>query len=456
MINDVLDLTRMEGGHLTLHREQVKLQEIIENSISVVHPILDKKQLTIRTRIPDDLPEIYCDHTRIQQVILNLLSNAARITRQGGITIEAVQQEQDVMVTVTDTGPGIPPEDVERIFEPFWQGTDNLWRENGTSGLGLSISKQFVKLHDGKMWLESDLGKGTTFFFTLPISAPLNHTASPSRWVKEDWDMRENSFIFARDGYSRQLYKPRIIICDNIGALAAEFEHYTDEVEFIATQNLVEVVQELEEGPAQAVIINTLDPAEAWLLASVITKKAPNTPIIGCSVPQPVEKALEAGALGHLIKPVKYADLEAAIQAVDKPVKQILLVDDDPEVLSLFSRMLRIHNGDLEIDTASNGQQALEKLQNVCPDLLLLDIVMPDMDGWQLLAHMAQDEALEQIPTFLVSAQDPTDRPLASKFMLVTMDGGLDLNKFLRFSLEIPPFLLKPGGQLDLIPEQTV
>ena len=129
MINDVLDLTQMEAGRLALHREHVDLKEIVESCAAAVDPLLQQKQLSLQIAIPDDLPQLHCDRTRTEQVILNLLSNAARFTQEGRITVEATQQDQQVRICVRDTGPGILPQDAERVFEPFWQGPNQLWRE---------------------------------------------------------------------------------------------------------------------------------------------------------------------------------------------------------------------------------------------------------------------------------------------------------------------------------------
>ena len=123
LINDVLDLTRMEAGYLTLHRERVDLQEIIEDSVTAIRPLMEKKRLALDVLVPDELPRVYCDRTRMQQVLLNLLSNAARYTDVGRITVQVVQQDQHVVISVADTGPGICSEDVGRIFEPFFQGS---------------------------------------------------------------------------------------------------------------------------------------------------------------------------------------------------------------------------------------------------------------------------------------------------------------------------------------------
>jgi signal transduction histidine kinase/CheY-like chemotaxis protein len=452
MINDVLDLTRLEAGRVMLHKERADLREIIDNSVEAVRPLLEKKQLTLRIIIPSDLPRVYCDRTRIQQVILNLLSNATRFTEEGGITVEVGHQDQHIVVGVTDTGPGIAPQDAERIFEPFCQGAGELWHDKGGSGLGLSISKQFVKLHGGRMWLESKLGIGTSFSFTLPVSPLMEHIAEPRHWIREDWTWQERTFRTDQAVSTDQLIKPRVVVCDETGTLYPEFMHYSDKVEFIDTRNLAQATRELQQCPAHAVVLNTPVSDNPRSLIERVKQEAPGTPIVGCSVPRPVERALNAGALGYLIKPVTRAGLEKAIQALGKPVKRVLVVDDDPDVLQLFSRMLYVCDSTLEIATASSGEEALDELRHTSPDLMLLDIVMPDMDGWQLLELMTQDEKIGNVPTFFVSAQDPADQPPLSRFLLATMDEGLSLSKLLRCSLEISALLLAPEEGLDLAP----
>lgn len=452
MINDVLDLTRLEAGRVMLHKERVDLKEIIDASVEAVRPLLEKKQLALQITVPDDLPKVYCDRTRIQQVILNLTSNAARFTKEGRVTVEVTQQDQHVVVSVTDTGPGITSEDAESIFEPFCQGRGALWHDKGGSGLGLSISRQFVKLHGGQMWLESELGVGTSFFFTLPVSPPMEHVAKPGHWIREDWIWQEQSFMTGQVVSADQLTKPRVIVCDETGTLYPEFMRHSDKVEVIDARYLDQAAQELHQCPAHAVILNIPDSDDPCSLIDKIKQKAPGTPIIECSVPRPIERALNAGALGHLIKPVTRIELKKAIQTTGKPVKRALIVDDDPDVLQLLRRMLHVCDSTVEVVTASNGVEALEELRRTPPDLMLLDIVMPDMDGWQLLELMAQDERIRNVPTFLVSAQDPVDHPLTSSFLLATMDEGLSLSKLLRCSLAISSLLLGAEAGLDLEP----
>jgi len=407
-----------------------------------VRPLVEKKGLSLQVKIPADLPEIYCDRTRVRQVILNLASNAARFTEEGGITIHAMAQDQHVVVSVADTGPGILPEDAERIFDPFCQGTGNLWRDKGGSGLGLSISKQFVELHGGRIWLESEPGIGTTFSVELPISPPMEHVVRPGHQIREDWVWLKRA---SRASLSDAHHRPRVVVCDETGDLYPAFTRYFDEVEFVDTRGLAEAARVLQRCPAHAVVLNTASPDDLWPLVERARIEMPDTPVIGCSVPPQVERALEAGAVDYLTKPVTRADLEGAMQVVGKPVGHVLVVDDDPDVLQLFTRMLRACDGTLEVTAASSGEQALDELCSKPPDLVLLDIVMPEMDGWQVLALKGRDEMMRDIPVVLVSAQDPREQPLASQALVATMGSGLSLNKLLRCSLEISALLLQPG-----------
>jgi len=457
MINDVLDLTQMETGRLVLHRERVDLSEIIGSAVTSVRPLMDKKRLSLRVELPDSLPEVYCDRTRIQQVILNLVSNAARFTDQGGITVRLERRGPRVVVGVSDTGPGISAEDAERIFEPFCQGVSDLWRDKGGSGLGLAISKQFVELHGGRMWLESEVGSGATFFFELPISAPVEHMARPGHHIRADWLWRESAFRTDRAGLAEQLARPRLVVCDAIGSLTSRLADYADEIEAIEAPDLDQAVRELQECPAHAVVLNAAAPEELWPLVDRARRDIADTPIVGCAVPRPVQYAVEAGAVAYLTKPVTRADLEAALRSVGGPVRRVLVVDDDPDVLRLFTRMLRVCDEALSVTTALSGEQALEEVWAAPPDLVLLDVLMPGMDGWQVLERLHHQDGVSSCPpVILVSGQDPVDQPPESQLLLTTMDGGLSISKLLRCSLALSELLLRPGGRPGPGPRQAV
>jgi CheY-like chemotaxis protein len=152
----------------------------------------------------------------------------------------------------------------------------------------------------------------------------------------------------------------------------------------------------------------------------------------------------EAGAITHLIKPILRVDLENALKAVGRPVKCVLIVDDDPDFRQLLTRMLLIYDNSLQVISVSSGEQALAQLRHGRPDLMLVDIAMPNMDGWQTLEQKKQDAAIKDIPAIIVSAEDPTRQPMLSQTLAATMGAGISLDKFLRCSMELSSLLLEP------------
>lgn len=445
MINDVLDLSRIEMGHLTLHQEWVNLAECVDSAVTIVRPMLEKKKLELSLVIPEDLPVVYCDQTRIRQVILNLVSNAVRFTDRGRITIEALSQYHHVVVSVADTGPGILPKDANIIFEPFYQGTSDLWRDQGGSGLGLSICKQFVELHNGEIWLESEPGSGTTFFFRLPISPPMPPQARPGRWISENRIRLERS---SKSKVSPLPLKQRILICDEAGTLYPSLSSSTAEIEFIDTRNPGQAAQELRTKTADLVMLNTDSADNLWSLLKQLGTAIPDTPIIAGSFASQINQALKADVVDYLVKPVTRTDLIEAITAVDCPVKKILIVDDDPDLQLLITRMLTTEENSFEVTVASNGLQALDELRCQPSDLILMDIAMPNLDGWQMLELKNQDEALRDIPVIIISAQDVAHQPPTSPVLLATIGSGLSLGKFLSCSLELSTLMLHPSDSL--------
>lgn len=453
MVNDVLNLTQIEAGRLVLHRERFELREAIVGAVTAVRPLLEKKGLALTEEIPDDLPLVYCDRTRIQQVILNLVSNAARFTEEGGISIGTIVRESDVVVMVRDTGPGILPEDRERIFEPFTQGSTELWRETGGSGLGLAISRQFIEAHGGRIWLESERGVGTTFYFSLPVSGPLAPAAPASRWIVPDWPWRERR---TRATFGAEHYRPRVIVQDATGALHEELLRRGDEVDMVSTPDVAETVAALEACPAHVVIVNAAKTDDLLALVEAVRQQAPTTPVLGCTVPPVTAGVAAARATGYLVKPVSRADLLGAVRAAGPAARRVLLVDDDPDVRQLYTRTLQSADPALEITTAASGPEALAQLHDgAMPDVVLLDIFMRGMDGWEVLAALRDEPLTADLPVFLVSAHDPAEKLPGSRLLLGALGDEISIPKLLTCSLALSRILLSPDGMLDPEPPPT-
>jgi len=436
MINDVLDLSQVEAGRLALRREWVDVGALMTSSLRIVRPLLEQKGLELGVELPDAIPPVYCDPRRIRQVVLNLLSNAARYTERGSVTVRADVAEEELVVSVSDTGPGISEQEAKRMFEPFQQGASGV--RNG-SGLGLSISRQFVELHDGQMWLDSQPGVGSTFYFRLPITPPPAPRTTAARWVTEGWTERTTRV----DG----LVEPqkRLVLCDPSGEAYDVLSRYADQVEFVYAPTAAEAVQALKECSASAVWANAPTPEALWPLIDEVRAGEPETPIIGCSLPSRYPSELYGERRGFLLKPVLQHHLEEAIRRLNGNVRRVMIADDDPDALYTLSKMLNRRDGALEIVTATRGAEALDKMRALRPDLVLLDVIMPDMSGWQVLAAMAEEEALRDMPVLVISATDPRDRPISSSLIAATMGEGLSIDILMRCAQSLADLLLRPA-----------
>ena len=186
LVDDVLDLSQIDAGRMALSKSWVDLRAIAAEAAEAVRPLFQTKGLYLEVDAPASLPQVYCDPTRIRQVLMNLLSNAGRFTVEGGVRVRLWATDDQLQFSVQDSGPGIDPRDQEHLFEPFQQIDASIRHSHGGSGLGLNISKQFVEMHEGHIWLQSKPGEGTTFIVNLPVaSAPIDELAPPAarRWV---------------------------------------------------------------------------------------------------------------------------------------------------------------------------------------------------------------------------------------------------------------------------------
>ncbi len=442
LVDDVLNLGQIEAGQLALNREWVDLNEDLDTTVMVVQPLIEKKKLSIHINRDLALPLVNCDRMRLRQVLLNLVSNAARFTETGGITLSVGCDHDDVVLSVADTGPGIAPEDSERIFEPFFQGNVTGPLQRGGSGLGLSISRQFVELHKGRIWLESQPGTGTTFFIRLPIAPPDAGGFVPQRWLNEDWVWQQHT---SAAPLPRSPYKERVMLVDATGTLTGMMMPLRDDVEFVAVQHLEAARQALEQVPAHVLLANAQNPEQMLTLARIAQTSISDTPVIICSYQAPIKRAQEAGALDYLTKPVKAERLLQSLRGLPEPMRRVMIVDDNHDLQQLLTRILTGYDPDLSIISVTDGREALPEMRRVQPDVVLLDLALPHLDGWQILALKADDPLVRDIPTLIVSAQDVSDQPTRTAQFTVMMQPGVSPSKLLDCALELSRRLLSPS-----------
>jgi signal transduction histidine kinase/CheY-like chemotaxis protein len=442
LIDDVLALSQAEAGRIAIRREKVRLEEVIGSALAVVRPLIEEKGLALLVEAPPEgLPEVHCDRVRIRQVLLNLLSNAARFTDSGSITLSARERDGHVVVSVADTGPGIPAEEAERIFEPFSQAANVPAADRRGSGLGLAISKQFVELHHGRMWLETAPGQGARFSFELPLRPPVPPVARPGHQIVEAWPWVERS-SWADPEALRP--RPRIVVCHERGALCATLAQQSDEVECVPAAHLDEAARMLRASPAHALIVNAPSPDALWPLLAHASREAPSTPVLGCAFPPKASHARAAGASDYLVKPVTRAALAAALDSVGGPLGRVLVVDDDADTRSLLTLLIRAHDATIAVSTAEDGPTALEAMRAAKPDLVLLDLLMPGIDGWQVLSAMRAEEALREIPVVVVSAQDPADSPARSPILASAAAEGFSPGRLLACARALSAAIAQP------------
>ena len=248
MINDVLDLSQTEMGHLTLHRESVDLAEVVAEASQAVSPLIHKKGLRLEYNLPPGPLAVYCDRTRIRQVLLNLLSNAARFTENGSVTVAVSSSEDEVVVEVKDTGPGIAPHALSHIFEPFYRAPATSQNVTG-SGLGLSISREIVHHHGGRIWVESESGQGTHFYFSLPTRPPMAPTARAGHEIVQDWIWHEDSFHTEAAIGRADLSRPLVIVHDPEDTLVREVQAEAQDIEVVVTHTADESLAMTDSNP---------------------------------------------------------------------------------------------------------------------------------------------------------------------------------------------------------------
>lgn len=421
LINDVLDLTRMQRTRRSLDLDECSIADVIAEAVQITAPLFEARQLYHRVTVQEGLSALICDRGRIRQVLLNLLSNAARFTDRGGITIEARQQSDDsVLVSVADTGSGIAQKDLERVFEPY-QHEDSGGRHGEGTGLGLTISKEIVELHGGKMWVESQLGSGSVFYFDLPIDPRPADLAGSARWINpyQSYEPRTRPSL-AQAPQPRRRY----VILEQEDMLRDLLTHYMDPDEIISCSTSDQALEQIEHAATQALVLN--DTRIDGPVRSCLPFDLPNeTPVVGTWIPGRSFLARQLHATDYLVKPVSASALFEALAKVDAEVQTILIVDDEVEALQLFSRILASGEQRYRVLQASNGMHALSLMRRQKPDVILLDMQMPVMNGYQLLAAMQQDEQLHDIPAIIVSASDPMDWPVNCDVLFVTRKGGL-------------------------------
>jgi len=318
LINDILDLSKIEAGKMELMFEDgVNLSEIIQSVLPTVRGLIKDKPIELIVNLDPNVPLVRADPTKVRQILLNLLSNAAKFTEQGSITIqtrvERVNSHEEVLISVSDTGIGIAKEDQSKLFEPFSQVDASPTRKTGGTGLGLSISRYLVEMHGGKIGLESEVGKGSTFYFTIPVpSSTQEFNDSPS--ATQNSSPSNTVLAIDREELVLNLYE-RYLADHNIQVIKCSQPEQAIQIAETLSPSIIIIDTAIE--------LNSDPIKDGWHLLQELKSKpnTANTPIVICSLIEDRERANQYGISEYLLKPIMEDDLTSAIKKLLQGVK---------------------------------------------------------------------------------------------------------------------------------------
>ncbi|MEE6162485.1 response regulator [Cylindrospermopsis raciborskii DSH] len=421
LINDILDIERIESGKVKMERENCDLRDLINSAINIMQPLADKAGVSLSIHNSNSSSNIssiqlWADPDRIIQTLTNLFSNAIKFSEPGSAVYLMTELQKDqVLVTVQDTGRGIPEDKLESIFERFQQVDSSDSRNHDGTGLGLAICKSIVQQHGGKIWVKSVLGEGSSFYFTLPILTVYDR-ANLQGLVTDQLDY-ETSII--TDANS-----PLVLVCDDDAITRQELENL-----LLQGGYRVLTVASGDQAIAQAVIqhpdvilLDLVMPGMNGWETMAGLKKCSDTrdiPIVICSVYKSSQNnsnyQQDSNSEGvkfadWLSKPVEETDLLNSLRkVVSEPSRKlkILIIEDDHDLADLLATLFGRH--DIETFIAKTGREAIHLSQKVNPDLLILDLILPEADGFTVVDWLKQHDQLFSVPVVVYSAKDLDD-----------------------------------------------
>jgi signal transduction histidine kinase/DNA-binding response OmpR family regulator len=400
LINDILDLSKIEAGQLELQIESFPLYSVVPEVISLIRPLAMGKRVALEAIPPDADRAVLADRIRVKQVLYNLLSNAVKFTPEGGrVTLEILSKGDLPGITVTDTGVGIAKEQQEVIFDEFRQLGDDASKRQGT-GLGLAITRRLVECQGGKISVKSEPGKGSRFTVEFPagVATPTVKASAPT-------------ISPAAPALGRSANRPLVLVVDDdplARSLLASFliPEGFDVRETDSGEEALRLARELQPN---AITLDVLMPVSGWQVLSEL-KKDPRTadiPVLVATIVDQKSAAFVLGAADYLLKPISRDTLVRALRRQLVPATEphrILVVDDNLTDLQVSAELLA-SVGFMALQ-APGGAEGLAMMRKERPNAVLLDLMMPDIDGFEVLRQMKEDKALQAIPVFVLTAKD--------------------------------------------------
>jgi signal transduction histidine kinase/DNA-binding response OmpR family regulator len=407
LINGILDLSKVEAGKMDLHLESFDVAKALNDIRNTIQPLVAKKSNQLRVICPADIGTMRADQTKVRQALLNLLSNANKFTDRGQIDLTVSRaatgdQPGTLIFAVKDTGIGMTAEQLSKLFQAFSQADSSTARKYGGTGLGLAITKQFCELMGGTVEAQSEPGKGSTFTIRLPAEV----VKSPAPDGTRSWNRG-----------AKTANGPCVLVIDddtNVHRLierTLKDENYSLRFASTGAEGL-RLARELR--PAAITLDVMMPETDGWSVLSALKAdpELARIPVIMVTIVGDKELGFALGASEYLIKPIDRNQLILVLKRYlkDQPQGEVLIVEDDPNLREMLRRTLEAEKW--RVAEAEHGEIALEKLKAHRPAVILLDLMMPIMDGFELLAELHRNDEWRKIPVVVITAMDlsPEDR----------------------------------------------
>ena len=401
LINDILDLSKIEAGRMELELTTFDLPMALKKALTLVRERASRHGIELSLEVDERVGDFTADERKVKQVLLNLLSNAVKFTPDGGtVSLRGGLSGEHVEISLSDTGIGIAPEDQQQIFEAFRQVGSDYARKGEGSGLGLTLAKKFVELHGGRIWVESEVGHGSTFTFTLPMRAPVREVPASPAVTPALRSQHHLVLVVEDDPLSAKLLSTHLIDA----GFPVEIAH-DGEAGFEKARAL---------RPAVITLDILMPRTDGWALLARL-KADPQTaliPVVIVSILDERGKGFALGAAEYLVKPVDPDELVRVVRrfapvlaSADRKVT-VLAVDDDPMVLELMQAVLEPQG--FGVLKAGGGAEGLTMAREQSPDLIVLDLLMPEVDGFQVVEELKRDPLTLDIPIVILTAKTLT------------------------------------------------
>ena len=396
LINDILDLSKIEAGKMDVTPKSFSVTSTIETIMERLEPVAEEKGIDMNQEIPDNLPQIESDEVRVHQILQNLMGNALKFTDQGSMTISARGDEKKVYIRVSDTGIGISAKDLSHIFQEFRQVDGTSARPYEGTGLGLAIAHKAARMLGGELTVQSDLGKGSTFTLVLPV-----------KWSGLIPDVRP--FTVTTPWQITPAQKTVLVVDDEPEVLTMISEYLSLEGYNILTATSGEKALRLaREHRPYAITLDVIMPEmDGWEVLQHL-KKDPDTkgiPVIIVSVSNDKQTGFALGAVGYVTKPVNRDLLIGEINSIDGPTPNMIMVVDDNEIERKEMAGMIEEEG-MKALVAEDGRKCMDMIQESLPDVLVLDLIMPEVDGFEVLDRVRSDPETRNLPVIVVTAKD--------------------------------------------------